>query len=260
MRTSHVNERRESSTPAQRLTIIAVHGNGGGAFRFSCLSPHLSEAVRFQAITLPGFANKPRDSNLRTLADYARYIHCEAQQAEAPCVVLGHGIGASIILELLQRDTTGIDGVILHAPVGARLSTRWFPRLMALPGAREAGRRLFASRVARPLLKRLLFSQPVPDPILNQFFDAYRYCRVFSQMFDLITPAWFNTLRPVQMPSVLLWGERERVLSPDQMQDYLDLLPGCATHTAPHWDHFPMLEYPPEYAAVIVSLALIDPL
>ncbi len=161
-----------------------------------------------------------------------------------------------MVLELIQQDTAGIAGIILHAPVGTRLSTRWLPRLMALPGARETGRRLLASRLARPLFKRLLFSRPVPQAILNRFFDDYRRCRAFSQMFDLITPAWFDHLRPVQIPAALLWGERERVLNPDQMQDYLTLLPNCTTHTVPHWDHFPMLEQPgDEYARTVVSLA-----
>lgn len=182
-------------------------------------------------------------------------VHHAVQDVEPPCVVLGHGIGASILLELSQRGATGMNGTILHAPVGARLSTRWFPRIMSLPGAREVGRRFFASRLARPLFKRLLFSQPVPRAVLNRFFDDYRQCRAFSQMFDLITPEWFDTLRPVKLPTALLWGERERVLSLDQMQDYLTLLPDCTTHTVPHWDHFPMLEQPGEYASTVVSLA-----
>lgn len=240
---------------AQRLSIVAVHGNGGGASRFARLHGHMPRDIRFEALTLPGFADVPGDPDLRELGDYAMCVHHAVQDVEPPCVVLGHGIGASILLELSQRGATGMNGMILHAPVGARLSTRWFPRIMSLPGAREAGRRLFASRLVRPLFKRLLFSQPVPRAVLNRFFDDYRQCRAFSQMFDLITPEWFDTLRPIKLPTALLWGERERVLSLDQMQDYLTLLPDCTTHTVPHWDHFPMLEQPGEYASTVVSLA-----
>ncbi len=245
----------DDQAAVQGLSIVAVHGNGGGAFRFSRLYHHMPDDVQFQAVTLPGFAGVPRDSHLRRMRDFADCVHRDVKAVGAPCVVLGHGIGASIVLELIQHDTAGIDGIILHAPVGTRLSTRWFPRLMAIPGAREVGRRLFASQMARPLFKRLLFSQPVPADILDRFFDEYRQCRVFSQMFDLITAAWFDTLRPVQLPAALLWGERERVLSPEQMQDYCHLLPGCMTHSVPDWDHFPMLEQPEAYAKTIVSLA-----
>ena len=74
-------------------------------------------------------------------------------------------------------------------------------------------------------------------------------------MFDLITPAWFRSLRPVDVPAALLWGERERVLTVDQLDDYRALLPHPLVRTVPGWDHFPMIEQPEEYADEIVSLA-----
>ncbi|MCI0526848.1 MAG: hypothetical protein L0Y56_05270 [Nitrospira sp.] len=38
------------------LTLIALHGNGGGAFRFERVKPYVPKDVDFQALTLPGFA------------------------------------------------------------------------------------------------------------------------------------------------------------------------------------------------------------
>lgn len=63
-------------------------------------------------------------------------------------------------------------------------------------------------------------------------------------MFDLITPAWFRSLRPVDLPVAPLWGERERVLTVDQLQDYHTLCPHATIRTIPGWDHFPMIEQP----------------
>jgi pimeloyl-ACP methyl ester carboxylesterase len=126
---------------------------------------------------------------------------------------------------------------------------------MSLRAGRSLGQWLFSSRLARPLFKRLLFSQPVPPDTLNRFFDEYRRCAVFGQMFDLITPAWFKSLRPVDLPAALLWGEREQVLTVDQLDDYRVLLPHSLVRTVPGWDHFPMIEQPEEYAHEIVSLA-----
>ena len=70
----------------------------------------------------------------------------------------------------------------------------------------------------------------------------------FSQMFDLITPAWFNTLQPVNVPAGLLWGQKERILTVDQLNDYRHLLPKQIIRTIPDWDHFPMIEQPETYA------------
>ncbi|MCK6625691.1 MAG: alpha/beta hydrolase [Anaerolineae bacterium] len=240
---------------ARPLTLVALHGNGGGAFRFERIKPHLPADISFQAVTLPGFADKPADPALRTLRDYAAYLQTILAAEPRPLIVLGHGIGGSLALEFAQHFAAQIDGLILHAPVGTRLESRFLPRLMALPGAKALGQWLFSARLARPLFKRLLFSRPVPADILDRFFDEYRRCAVFGQMFDLITPAWFRSLRPVDLPIALLWGERERVLTVDQLRDYHTLCPHAIIRTVPGWDHFPMIEQPQEYAQEIVKLA-----
>ena len=56
------------------ITIVAIHGNGGGGFRFSRLAEHLPEDVRLEAVTLPGFGGRPADSSLVSVADYADFL------------------------------------------------------------------------------------------------------------------------------------------------------------------------------------------
>ncbi|MEM1126405.1 MAG: alpha/beta hydrolase [Bacteroidota bacterium] len=242
------------TTPAAR-SVLAVHGNGGGAFRFARLVPHVQPALRFEAVTLPGFAQVPADPALQTLQDYAARLHERVLALPRPRVLLGHGIGGSIALEYGQHYAEALDGMILHAPVGARLDQRLFPRLMKLPGMRTAGQRVFASRLTRPLMRRLLFDEPVPADYAHQFFEEYRHCTVFGQMFDLITAPWFNGLAPIDTPTILLWGAEERVLKVEQAEAFLRLLPQGSLEIVPGWGHFPMVEHPKAYARYIDELA-----
>ncbi len=191
---------------------------------------------------------------MQTLTDYAQVVYQAIQQNCAP-LLPGTGIGGSIALEVAPHYPHPLAGLILHAPVGTRLDSRLFPRLMELPGMRRLGQRLFAARITRPLFRRLLFSHPLPPEVVNRFFDEYHQCQVFGQMFDLITADWFARLRPVDVPAALLWGKRERVLSVAQLEDYKALLPRHIIRTVPDWDHFPMLEQPAAFAREIVVLA-----
>ncbi len=237
------------------LTLVALHGNGGGAFRFARVEPFVPLDVRFRPVTLPGFASVPRDPTLTSLRAYAERLR-ECLRAEPrPRVLLGHGIGGSIALEAAQFASNEMDGLILHAPVGARLGPRLLPRLMALPGAGRIGPWVFSSRPLRPFWRRRLFSRAVPRDYLERFFAEYRACSVFSQMFGLITPAWFASLRAVSVRAALLWGERERVLMVDQLDAFRPLLPGCLVSLPGGWDHFPMIEDPEAYAREISALA-----
>jgi pimeloyl-ACP methyl ester carboxylesterase len=237
------------------ITIFAIHGNGGGGFRFDRVRQYMPDDVRLVAPTLPGFASAPADPTLQTMADWAAHIRAQVKAESGPVVLLGTGIGGSFLLEYVQHYPAG--GLILHAPVGTRLDSRRFPWLMSLPGARAFGQWLFSARITRPMFKQLLFVEPdaIPADYINRFFDEYRQCSVFGQMFDLITADWYRTLRPVDVPTALLWGEKERVLSTDHVQDYQQLFPENRVEIVPGWDHFPMIEQPAEYAETITTLA-----
>lgn len=242
--------------PASKaVSLVLVHGNGGGAFRFDRVLPHAPPDVRLHAVTLPGFGGRPADPALRTMADYAHALAREVALAPRPKVVLGHGIGASLVLELVQHSAGEVDGMILHAPVGARLEQRWFPRLMRPRWMRELGKQAIAAPLLRPLWRRLLFRQPVPDDYLRRFFAEYSECAAFGQMFDLITPEWFASLQAAPVKGALLWGGRERVLRAGQAAEFRRLAPLATLEIVPHWDHFPMIEQPREYALTIARLA-----
>jgi len=239
------------------FSLIAIHGNGGGGFRFERLKPFIPSSVNFLAPTLPGFAEVKRDPNLKTLKDYAFKLREMIASQAKPMILLGTGIGGSIALEFLQHFEREVQGLILHAPVGTRLNQRLFPKLMKPVFVRRFGQWLFSSTLARPLFKPLLFQSPeqIPADYLKKFFDEYRRCEAFAEMFDIINDAWFKSLRPSNIPAVLLWGEKERVLTPDQAHDYQTLLPNSIIKLVPNWNHFPMIEQPEAFAREVISLS-----
>jgi hypothetical protein len=162
-------------------------------------------------------------------------------------VVLGHGIGGSIALDMVQRHE--IDALILHAPVGTRLEQRWFPRLMKPEPVRALIKWGISSRITRPLVGRRFFSRQVPVDYRNEFLDEYGRADSFSQMFDIITPEWWVELRAGRGAGADAVGLDDRVLGADQVADYRALLPRTWVDVVPGWGHFPMVEGPAEYAA-----------
>ncbi len=236
-----------------RLTLVAVHGNGGGGFRFQRVHRHIASDVRFEAVTLPGFGGRPADPSLLSLSDYAEQLWSEISGFDGPIVVLGHGIGGSIALDMVQRHP--VDGLIIHAPVGTRLDERLFPKLMKPEPIRALIKWGISSRITRPFTSRVFFSRDVPSEYRNEFLSEYARAESFSQMFDLITSEWWDGLSPTDVPSVLLWGSEDRVLGADQVDDYRRLLTGASVDVVPGWDHFPMVEQPAEYASTITAIA-----
>ncbi|MEM9562864.1 MAG: alpha/beta hydrolase [Actinomycetota bacterium] len=258
------------------VTVVAVHGNGGGSTRFARVPDHLPDGVDFHAIDLPGFNGVPDDPSLRSVAAYADHLADllddiagsggrDADAAERTPhgdrdatrpVLLGHGIGGSIALDLASRRPQTVGGLLLHAPVGAHLDQRLFPRLMSTVPVRAAVRRLIAARPLRPIWRRAFFPIGAPAADLDTFFEGYRTCEAFGRMFEIIDVEWFDGLAPVEaVPTVLLWGENDRVLRSGQADAITAKAPDARTVIQPGWDHFPMLEQPEEYARVVADLA-----
>lgn len=240
------------------MKIIAVHGNGGGSTRFDRVSTSFPASIDFVAVDLPGFNGVPVDPSLRDVAGYADHLAelIDQHRETDPVVVLGHGIGGSIALDLASRRPDTMDGLILHAPVGADLDTRLFPKVMSTKPVRELIRRMIAARPLRPIWRRLFFPIGAPKADIDTFFEGYRTCASFGQMFEIIDADWFESLEPVrELPVTLLWGEHDRVLKSGQTDAIAAKAPDAERVIEPGWDHFPMLEQPEEYARVIAGLA-----
>ena len=242
------------------VTILAVHGNGGGGTRFENVAQHLpDDFTRFVYFDLPGFNGTPLDSTATDVAAYADKVADLVGTLRAsgdPVVVLGHGIGGSIALDLASRRPDAMDGLILHAPVGADLDTRLFPRVMSTRLVRELLRRMVAAKPLRPIWRKLFFPIGAPKRDTDTFFEGYRDCAAFGQMFEIINVEWFEALSPVtDLPTVLLWGEHDRVLKSGQTDGIAAKTPNATKVIEAGWDHFPMLEQPEEYARVIATLA-----
>jgi pimeloyl-ACP methyl ester carboxylesterase len=237
------------------VAIVAVHGNGGGSSRYDLVGPFIPADVEFRAVTLPGFSTVPKDPGLTALGQYADRLAELFSDLDHP-VVLGHGIGGSMALDLASRHPELFGGLVLHAPVGASLDTRLFPRVMSSRPVRGIVKRAISSTLLRPLLRRLFFPHGAPAGALDRFFDEYRHCEAFGDMFDLIDRPWFDSVQPVTgVPAVLLWGEKDRVLRSGQSGEIRSKVPDAEVVIRDGWDHFPMIEQPEEYAREIVAIA-----
>lgn len=234
-------------------SLLLVHGNGGGSFRFQRCRKLFSPDLEVVAPTAPGFYPEPPDPGLKTLADFANTLLPHIASLPRPRAALGTGIGGSFLLELLQHHPDCLDKLILHAPVGAHLEKRLFPKILSLPGVAKIAQNLIGHPLLRPFWRKLFFEQKLPQTFVDEFFRGYLHCKVFGEMFKLINYQWWQTLKPISVPTTILWGARERLLTVDQKDPFLELLPHGCVEVIDHWRHFPMIEQPEEFVRTVES-------
>ena len=241
-----------SDTPA--ITVTAIHGNGGGAFRWERLPSPLSESVALHGPSLPGFAGRPLPSGDVTMATFVDAVIDDLESIDGKRLLLGHGIGGAIVLDAAAKRPDLVDGLILHAPVAANLETRLFPKVMSSMFVRKAAKATISSFPVRKIASRFIMAT-APQAYVERFLGEYRRADAFEVMFDLLTAEWFDALPTLEMPAVLLWGERDRIVQVVQAEAVEKKFSTVSRHIEDHWGHYPMIEQPDEYASVVSYLA-----
>lgn len=248
------------------MNILLVHGNGGANSRFRLLFDlHRQRSdgqTQLYLPLLPGFEGRPlpgadeaQDRWTPFLTALGKAVSVRPQE---PWTLYGHGIGGSLLLEWMARDWRPGPGpafqpeqVILHAPIGASLRDRFFPKVMKAKVMRSFVHWLIYQRWLRWRWKRKLFLHPdrIPADLLDQFFNDYRRCEAFPLFFDLITPDWYaQTKAQLQGKNFqFVWGERERVVASKYLDYWKRDFPNSQFDVIPGWDHFPMLEQPEDF-------------
>jgi len=240
-------------------TIVAIHGNCGGAFRFA-LVPELPAPATLLPLTLPGFQGRGMPDGpvtVDTFGDAVRDAVAGVREADptGTVVLLGHGIGGSIALDVVARDKSVADGLILLSPVGVKLDERWFPKVMSTPVVRKAAKAIISSPIMQATAGRFLF-KPAPRPFAKRFLAEYANAEAFEVMFDLLTADWFENLPPVEIPVAIVWGGNDRVLDVSHVEAYEEAIADTKRIVRDDWGHYPMIEQPEGFATTIADCAL----
>ncbi len=250
------------------MEVLLLHGNGGAGTRFRPFMERVGNqptpGLHFHVPELPGFEGRPLPQSGTPSWDpfILALIEHVAARPDVDWVFYGHGIGGSMLLEWASRKWEGAPRpprlVVLHSCIGASLEKRWFPKIMRWPLIRELMKRLITAPWLEPVWTRRLFLQPeaIPEELRRQFFEDYRRCEAFSVFFDLITPAWYQTVQKAlkQSDFHFLWGGAERVVAAKYVDLWRRDFPNATFEIIPEWDHFPMLDHPDAFFKKIHEL------
>jgi pimeloyl-ACP methyl ester carboxylesterase len=235
--------------------LLLVHGLGSSANAFfRTIVPFARRFSQVFALDLPGHGFSPLPATgpmpLRKLVELV--LEFRRRVIGEPVFLLGNSLGGGLALTAVGVEPGPLKALTLVAPAGARLNPERLAQLLAsfavddVKAARALAHKLFA----RPPLLLLLFADELRKMVST---PAVRHIVSEVTPDDALAP---EALRALPMPTLLLWGQREKLL-PYEAVDYFraHLPPHAEVHEVRSFGHMPQLEHPREFVRRVTDFA-----
>ena len=219
--------------------FLLLHG-GAGPVSFLSFAAYLAEHRPARALvpTNPGFNGTPRPAGLadvRGLADL--YVALLDRLDLSGVTVVGNSIGGWVAAEIAILASPRVTGVVIMNGTG-----------IAVPGHPVAD--FFALSLDE--LADLSYDDPARfriDPAglsagQKAVMGANREAIALYAGRDMTDPTLAARLAAVTVPTLVLWGQSDRVVDPDYGRAYAAAIPGARYQPLDRTGHLPQLETP----------------
>jgi pimeloyl-ACP methyl ester carboxylesterase len=235
--------------------LLLVHGLGSSANAFfRTLRPLAKHFREVYAIDLPGngFSPLPASGPL-PLRTYVEVLHAfRAQVIGQKVFLIGNSLGGAMAFYFAYEEPEALEALALISPAGAKVA----PGRLAITmksfdvttsqEARGLARKLFA----KPSLGLLLFAGE-----LRHMTGSPAVQRIRSEVReeDLVSE---EMLAALKMPTLLIWGQQEKLLPYESIDYYRAHLPKSAqVQEVREFGHMPQMEHPREFVKRISDFA-----
>jgi pimeloyl-ACP methyl ester carboxylesterase len=253
--TLHLRDEGPRDAPA----ILLLHGFGVSLHLWDGWVPHLAQGFRVIRPDLPGFGLTGADptgdySDDRTVAVLAALLD---DLGIARAHVVGSSMGGRFAWRFAADHPGRVDRLVLMAPDGFSESGRygerpkqpWWFRLLPWMLPERPLRRISAAGYADPAA--------LTDAIFTRTHDLLRAPGVRRALLDrMATTRRYDPtpfLARIAAPTLLLWGDTDRMIPHSQAEAYQRLIPASRTVVLPGLGHAPMEEAPEASLAPVLA-------
>jgi pimeloyl-ACP methyl ester carboxylesterase len=213
------------------MTILILHG-GGGPATVAMIAAHVGDAV---LPTHPGWNGTPRPDDIRSIGDLAELY---LAQLDGPARVIGSSIGGWIGAEMAVRDQERISQLVLIDAVGIEVPGEPITDFFALDARGVAEHAWHDSE--------RFYAEPGPEQQAN--VETMR--AIAGDMYD---PALRAKLAAVTVPTLVVWGESDRIVTPAYGRAYADAFANARFALIAAAGHLPQIEQPAATFAALDS-------
>jgi pimeloyl-ACP methyl ester carboxylesterase len=249
--------------------VLLLHGIGRSLEDWAPQWERLAGAHHVITLDIPGFGFSSRPTEPITLAALAQGVvdTLDALGEQRPLHVIGNSLGGAVALQLLVLQPERVASLVLVNSAGFGREVTPLLRMLALPAVGHMVTRR-TTRASARILERSIFAdrslasrhrvehavaigrQPDSGAVMREIAGELATGRGVKE-------GWRAELSSAAAqhprPTLIIWGDRDRVLPAHHLRAAQRLMPHAKTHLFTGIGHMPQIECPDEFAEVVLD-------
>ena len=244
----HYQDTGPSKNP---IPILFLHGFGSSLQTWDNWSEALSKEYRVISVDLPGFGLTGEDpSGIYTDARSVEVLEAFLKELQIPKVVLvGNSMGGKFAWQFAARYPNEVSKLVLISPDGYASPGMEYGKKPNVPAIADLYRYFFSKTFLAMNLEPA-YADPniLNDSLVNRYYDLMLAPGVrgaiLARMQQTVLQDPVPSLTTIQVPTLLLWGEKDAFIPIANSNDYLKVMPNAKRVSLPNIGHLPQEEQP----------------
>ena len=251
---------RSRETPGSGNPVVYVHGHLASSASWKEVLTAASAGRPAIAVDLPGFgfSDRPWPYDY-TAGGEARGLvrYLEARGIDR-AVLVGNSLGGAETMLVAAEHPGLVEGLVLVAPATPTGTIPWPVRILRVPGLGGLAFALSSRPVVAFGLRHKMYARAsrVTESAVD---DAWRPLgvpgtrRAALQAIRTKPEAYLGLEERVRVPTLVLWGERDKMLPPAEARRLAAKIAGARLVILPDAGHLPQRERPAEFASTVAD-------
>lgn len=234
----------KDSGPSDAPVLVLLHGFGSSLQTWDTWALELEKDYRVIRLDLPGFGltgpTPQQDySEVRDVTTLQRFAD---RLGLTQFSVIGHSLGGKLAWSLAAAEPVRVKTLVLIAPDGFAPEQLWGTKPYEVPAVMG----VIKYSLPKPLVRHVLnagFSDPkwLTESMVDRYHDMLRAPGVRQAILDRAQQTTYTNpvpqLQTIKAPTLLLWGEDDRMIPSSHAASYAQVLQRSQTVVLPQLGH-----------------------
>ena len=247
-----VNIHYQDTGPSKNpIPILFLHGFGASLQTWDTWSQSLSNEYRVISVDLPGFGLTGEDpSGIYTDERSVEVLEAFLKALQISKVVLvGNSMGGKFAWQFTARYPNQVAKLVLISPDGYASPGIEYGKKTEIPAIAQLYRYFFSKTfLAMNLEPAYANPKTLNDDLVNRYYDLMLAPGVrgaiLARMQQTVLKDPVPSLTNIQVPTLLIWGEKDAFIPISNSNDYLKVMPNVKRVSLPNIGHLPQEEQP----------------